>query len=65
MSTQEASRYCKHCGKQVLVRRASTNHVLHLLLSIVTCGVWLPIWILGALCNQTIKWRCTHCGSQT
>lgn len=22
------------------------NHVLHLLLSIVTCGLWLPVWAL-------------------
>lgn len=22
------------------------NHILHLLLSLVTCGFWLPVWIL-------------------
>jgi hypothetical protein len=27
-----------------------TNHVLHLLLSVVTCGLWLPVWAI-------IGWR--------
>lgn len=22
------------------------NHVLHLLLSVLTCGLWLPVWAL-------------------
>jgi len=26
--------------------RARTNHVLHLLLSLVTGGLWLPVWLL-------------------
>ena len=28
-----------------------TNHILHLLLSIVTAGLWLPIWIIVAIVN--------------
>ena len=30
----------------VLVKGRRTNHILHLLLSIITVGVWLPVWIL-------------------
>ena len=30
-----------------------TNHILHLLLSLVTFGLWLPIWLLASL-NFTI-----------
>jgi hypothetical protein len=28
-----------------------TNHVLHLLLTLVTCGLWIPVWILVAIVN--------------
>ena len=28
-----------------------TGHVLHLLLSIVTAGLWIPIWLLVAISN--------------
>lgn len=31
--------------------RTETNHILHLLLSIVTAGLWLPVWILASLNN--------------
>lgn len=27
------------------------NHVLHLLLSVITCGLWLPIWMLLTMTN--------------
>ena len=29
-----------------------TNHGLHLLLTILTLGAWLPIWIIVALVNS-------------
>lgn len=31
--------------------RIKTSHVLHLLLSIITAGLWLPIWLLVAFSN--------------
>lgn len=30
----------------VVVQRAGVNHGLHLVLTILTCGMWLPVWIL-------------------
>lgn len=32
-----------------------TNHILHLLLSIFTAGLWLPVWIV-----VTMKHKVTH-----
>lgn len=26
--------------------KRKTNHILHLLLSVITCGLWLPIWLM-------------------
>ena len=31
--------------------RLNTNHILHLILSIITVGIWIPIWILAAVSN--------------
>jgi hypothetical protein len=31
---------------------ASPNHVLHLLLSLVTCGLWLVVWLLVAVTSS-------------
>lgn len=30
----------------------NTNHILHLLLSVVTVGWWVPVWILVSLSNS-------------
>lgn len=36
----------------MLSRKKRTNHVLHFLLSIVTIGFWVVVWILVALSNS-------------
>jgi len=36
----------------VLEYKAKPNHVLHLILSIVTFGLWLPIWLIVAITSK-------------
>lgn len=38
---------------KLLAKRADyrTSHILHLLLSVVTAGLWLPVWVLVAVSN--------------
>lgn len=31
----------------VLVIGKPVNHVLHLLLTVVLCGLWLPVWVIA------------------
>lgn len=40
--------------RQVLMQQLTkkTNHVLHLLLSVCTFGLWIPVWILIAINNR-------------
>lgn len=33
------------------VVKAPFNHTPHLILTILTCGGWLPIWIICAVCH--------------
>jgi len=39
--------------QQVIIvnQRKQTNHVLHLLLTLVTAGLWIPVWIIVAIAN--------------
>ncbi len=37
---------------QLLSKKKSTSHVLHLILSLVTLGFWFPIWIIVTLSNS-------------
>lgn len=50
-------------GGRVVIKRKRPNHILHLLLSLVTGGAWIIIWILLCVWNQD-PWKCTQCGSK-
>lgn len=63
MAEQRKSGYCKNCKKDVIVFRPGTNHILHLLISIVTMGVWLIPWFLHSI--KIGGWRCQTCGSKS
>lgn len=62
MAEQRRGKFCRLCGKQTLAVRPGTNHVLHLLLSIVTLGIWLPVWL--GLSIKFGGWKCSQCGSR-
>lgn len=34
-----------------------TSHVLHLLLSVITIGLWVPVWILVAVSHRIERAR--------
>ena len=40
--------------QRLIAKRADyqTSHVMHLILSILTIGLWVPIWILCAISNS-------------
>ena len=61
MGMQYKSGFCKQCGEQRKVSRKSANHILHLILSVLTAGFWLIVWFLVAI--QFGGWRCDTCGS--
>lgn len=47
----------------VEVQQHKTNHILHLLLSIVTAGLWIPVWIIIAAVNSNRANPVTFTGS--
>jgi hypothetical protein len=62
MATEYTSGYCRRCAVPSKLERKGTNHVLHLLLSIVTLGLWLIVWIGVAV--KFGGWSCSQCGSE-
>jgi hypothetical protein len=40
-----------------LTSKHKTSHVLHLLVSIVTFGWWIPVWILVGISNMNEKMK--------
>jgi hypothetical protein len=60
MAMHQTSAFCWSCDAQTLHQRPGVNHILHLLLSIVTLGLWLIVWLLVSI--QVGGWRCSRCG---
>jgi len=55
-------KYCKDCEEYKLVEGQAPSVVVHLLLSIVTFGAWLPLWLLALVVCFLRGYRCTQCG---
>ena len=62
MAEQVTGGYCKTCQANRNIYRRSPNHLLHLILSILTAGLWIIIWI--GVTIQFGGWRCKECGSK-
>lgn len=60
MGMEQIQKYCRQCQSQQLHARPGTNHILHLLITVLLCGFWIPIWILSSL--KIGEWRCQKCG---
>ncbi len=60
MGIDQTTKMCRTCNKHTVAHRPGTNHILHLLLTVLTAGLWLVIWILSAI--KIGGWRCSQCG---
>jgi hypothetical protein len=57
--------YCPYCRKMsMFVRTVDVpNHLVHAIVTLFLCGLWLPVWIICAIAAGEQPWRCTVCGS--
>lgn len=55
---------CQHCSRDVVFVRLNQepNHRLHALLSLLSGGIWLPIWCLSLCRADAQPWECAECG---
>jgi hypothetical protein len=53
--------YCKVCGRRTLHLKPSTSHLLHLIMSIITMGFWLPVWLILSIRHE-FESECVECG---
>ena len=53
-------RSCARCGIQTMHFQQKPNHILHLLLTVFTVGIWLPVWALVGFLRE--KPQCGVCG---
>lgn len=64
LQADERLAYCNHCQKNVTCHFDPVNHGMNLLLTVLTCGIWLPMWLIAIfnptricdVCNEPI-WK--------
>jgi hypothetical protein len=54
--------HCPHCRTQSTFIRARLANHRHLLLTILTLGLWSVVWFILFLGKSLRPWRCQHCG---
>lgn len=64
MATEEWQTYCPKCQTVRLGRRELPNHLLHFLISILTCGLWVLVWAALAIQASFQPYICSVCGTK-
>ncbi|AUG85078.1 hypothetical protein FDJ19_gp071 [Vibrio phage Ceto] len=54
-------RYCPSCNTSTPHEVDETSHVVHLILSLLTGGLWLLVWLACTLSQKDPK--CTECNT--
>lgn len=65
MGMEYQQRWCETDQRLVRAERPKPNHILHLILSILTAGLWLIVWFLVAVEKGNRPWQCPICGGTT
>lgn len=62
MAVDQKSRYCKSCRKNTLHIRHRVSEMWGCLLTLITVGLWIPIWFVMSLFGTFGSYRCQTCG---
>lgn len=54
--------FCTRCTAERTFRRLKVNHRFHLIISIVTGGLWLISWLGVVVARRFQPWYCSICG---
>jgi hypothetical protein len=61
--SRQVSSFCKTCNRQTLHEKKYISNGMGCLLSILTAGLFLPVWLLwGVLVLPFRPFRCQSCG---
>ena len=59
MPTSQLMKKCVACNKMTMHYQEKPNYILHIILSILTAGVWLLVWLLFINAKDP---QCSICG---
>ena len=62
MGMVQTQRYCKVCGRKTLHARIFFSDGIGCIITLLTVGLFLPIWLLIKILEAFKPWRCQNCG---
>lgn len=62
MPIQQASFLCPQCRQMRLFTRQGASHLVHALICLFLCGLWIPVWIIIAIDEGNRPYFCSQCG---
>ena len=62
MATKQKRKFCIECNKNTLHQKETFSGGMGCLLTILTGGLFLPLWLLADLCGIFSKYKCQSCG---
>jgi len=62
MPIHQTSRYCRRCGKYCLHQKSTFSGIAGLVLTFLTLGSFLIIWVPLMLIQGLAPYRCQMCG---
>ena len=62
MPQEQAQAYCKTCKRKTLHARERFSDAMGCLLTVLTGGLFFPVWVLVVLTQKRNPWRCQVCG---
>jgi hypothetical protein len=64
MALAQTSGWCHVCQQQRMMTKPKINHVLHLILTLVTFGLWGLVWLTLGIISANKGFRCAQCGTK-
>ena len=65
MAAKQASRKCRGCGQRTLhIKQQMVSEGMGCLLTVITGGLFLIVWVVLLLFDVLQPWRCQQCGKR-
>lgn len=62
MGIEYSTGFCEQCDENVKMQRSTPNHIFHFVMSVLTCGLWLLVWL--SVASEKTPWICSRCGAK-
>ena len=61
--SEMTNKHCNTCQMRCMHQRESFDGGIHLIVIVITCGLWLPFAVLFGLLQKLHPFKCSQCGS--